>query len=312
MEHFLLSLRVIFPMFFMLALGYLSRRVHLVEERQFDECTSVVFELIMPIHLFMSISKASAGEGFSPVLILVAVGGVLAAWGIAMVVVPKIEPDRRKCSAMVQGFFRSNVILFGLTIAQTLAGDEAAGAMAIISSVVVPTYNILSVITLESFRGGKPDVKNVVLGILKNHLIQGAVLGVLYLASGWTMPEQLYSVLGQVAACATPLAIIAMGGTFHFSALRGSAKQLLVVNVVKLILLPAAVVLPAAALGVRGTNAAVLLCVFCTPVATTAFPMTQKMGGDGPLAGQIVVSTVFFSVFTTFCWVFAMSALGIC
>ena len=296
----------------MLALGYGSRRLHLVEAEQFDACTSVVFRLIMPIHLFNSISKASIDEIFDPKLLLTVMISVLGIWIASMLVVPRIEKDHRKCSAIIQGFFRSNVILFGVRIADTLGGATAAGVVALISSIIVPTYNILAVITLEAFRGGKPNIKNMITGVLHNHLVLSSILGVLYLLSGWTMPAALKNVINDVARTATPLAIISLGGTFRFSALRSNAKQMLLVNVVKLFLAPLIVLAVSIALGLRGVSIIVLLCICATPVATTTFSMTQKMGGDGELAGQIVVSTCLFSVLTLFFWVFVLNNLGVC
>ena len=37
----------------------------------------------------------------------------------------------------------------------------------------IPVFNVLAVISLEFFRGGKCDFKRVALGVLKNPLILG-------------------------------------------------------------------------------------------------------------------------------------------
>lgn len=298
-------------MFFMLAVGYLSRRFKLVTVEQFKACTSVIFQICMPIHIFISISKASIREVFDPKLMAFSAATMFLSWLAGMLIVPRIELENRKRGAMIQGFFRSNVLIFGMTIIQTLC-PEASGALAIVGSVTVPLANILSVVCLEAFRGGKPNVKSILIGIAKNNLVQGAALGVLYLLSGWTMPAPLFDAMSTVAATATPMALVALGGTFFFSTLRSNFKQLVIVNLTKLFFVPA-IALPLAVLcGLKGPGFAVLVSLCCTPIATTAFPMTQQMGGDGELAGQIVVSTVFFSVFSTFLWVLLLSNLGLC
>ena len=48
-----------------------------------------------------------------------------------------------------------------------------------------------------------------------------------------------------------------------------------------------------------------------TPVATASFSMAQNMGGDGDLAGELVVSSTIISIVTLFLWIFLMSSLGL-
>ena len=117
----------------------------------------------MPIHLFNSISKATVDEIFDPKLMIVATATVFLSWLAGMLLVPRIEPDYRKRGAMVQGFFRSNIIIFGMGVVQTLRPD-AIGALALVGAVTIPLANILSVIAMEAFRGGKPDLKSVLKG----------------------------------------------------------------------------------------------------------------------------------------------------
>ena len=56
-------------------------------------------------------------------------------------------------------------------------------------------------------------------------------------------------------------------------------------------------------------NADTLL--FATPVATSSYPMAAAMGGDGPLAGELVVITNVFSLVTLFLFIFGFSAFGL-
>ena len=90
---------------------------------------------------------------------------------LLMLVVPLIEKDNAKRGVMVQAMFRSNFVLFGLPVAISLCGEDKIGITSLLMGIIVPVYNVLAVITLEVFRGGKPSIKKIVLGILKNPLI---------------------------------------------------------------------------------------------------------------------------------------------
>lgn len=294
----------------MLALGYGIQRRNIVSRETFDGCSVLCFQVVLPILLFMDVSRTSLEEAFHPVLMATAVGGVAVVWLLAMLIVPRLEPEQSKRGVMVQGISRSNFILFGIPMARTMCGPEAAGAAAMVIAVLIPVYNILSVIALESFRGGKPNGKSILLGIVKNPLVDAAVLGLLYLASGLKMPALLEHSLDSVSAIATPLAILAIGGTFRFSALQGRKKQLAIVVLSKLFLVPALVVGVGILIGLRGLPLAILLGTCATPVAVSSFPMAQTMGGDAELAGQIVVFSVLCSMVSLFFWVLFLTNFG--
>lgn len=311
LENLLLSLRVVFPVFFMLALGYGIQRANIVSEEILNGCSALVFQIILPIHMFVNISKTTLAEAVDAKLILLTVGTTFGFWLLGMLVIPRLEKDDRKRASMIQGVFRSNYVLFGSVIAGTIAGEAAAGTAALVVAVAVPTYNVLSVVTMEFFRGGKPNAGNMLRGIAKNPLILAAVFGVLWLLTGLKMPDILRKALGDVAGIATPLAIIALGGTFHFSALRGNLKQLAIVVTGKLLVMPLLVMSVGVLAGLRGSSLAVLLGTCATPTSVSSFPMAQRMGADGELAGQIVVFNTMLSVLTIFLWVLVLSNLGL-
>lgn len=53
---------------------------------------------------------------------------------------------------------------------------------------VVPVFNVLAVICLEVFRGGKPNPVKILKGIATNPLIIASVLGILFLLFGIKIP----------------------------------------------------------------------------------------------------------------------------
>ena len=51
---------------------------------------------------------------------------------------------------MIMNAYRSNVVLFGMPIVQLIYGEGQLGIMSMLIAVIVPLFNILSVIVLES------------------------------------------------------------------------------------------------------------------------------------------------------------------
>lgn len=62
---------------------------------------------------------------------------------------------------MIQGIFRSNFVLFRIPVATALVGEGKVGTTALLIGIVVPLFNLLAVVSLETFRGGILSVKKL-------------------------------------------------------------------------------------------------------------------------------------------------------
>ena len=78
----------------------------------------------------------------------------------------------------------------------------------------------------------------------------------------------------------------------------------------RLVVMPAIFLSLGALLGFRGVEFAALIGIFASSDAVAAFTMTQQMGGDAGLAGDIVVVTSTLCPFTIFGWSFLFKSLG--
>jgi len=51
--------------------------------------------------------------------------------------------------------------------------------------------------------------------------------------------------------------------------------------------------------------------MYGSPTAVSSYAMAENMGGDGELAGQIVVIGTAVSVFTLFAWIVVYGQMGL-
>jgi predicted permease len=210
---------------------------------------------------------------------------------------------------MIQGVFRSNLVLFGIPIAASVYGEDRIGIVSLLAAFIVPLYNILAVIVLEYYRGGNVNYRKVILNIIKNPLIIASAIAFILLMLRIQIPEILLSPLSSLSKVATPLAFIVLGGTFQFKRIRTNLKYLSVVVLGKLLLFPLAVFTAAIALGFRGEALVALIGVTASPTAVSSFTMAVEMDADGELAGQIVIFTSIISIITIFLFVFLLKIL---
>ena len=306
MNHIVLAFNVVFPIFFMLMVGYILRLLKVTDEHSLNVMNKLVFRVFLPFLLFLNIYSLNTEEmlNYSNLkLVLLTIVLILIIAISAQAVFCCTVKDKRKRSVMIQGIFRSNLVLFGIPIAASIYGEERIGIVSLLAAVITPIYNILAVILLEIYRSGKVNIKKLILSILKNPLIIASLLAFLLILLQIRIPELVLKPMNSMAKVATPLAFVVLGGTFHFRHISRNLTYLTAVSVGKLIIVPAIILTAGIYAGFRGEALVALIGVAASPTAVSSFTMAVELEADGELAGEIVVFTSILSILTIFLWV---------
>lgn len=322
-ENLAISVNAVLPLIICMAAGYLFRRTKLVDEGFCRKCNTFCFKTFLPLMIFMNVYNSDLESAVQPGAFLFAAAAVLVIFAAAFLIIPRIVKKGSVDSAgspvsaasrqavLIQCIFRSNFVIFGYQVVANVYGAGEAAVASVMAAIVVPLYNVLAVITLEYFTNSKNGLRPVILGIIKNPLIIGAVAALLFKLSGLTLPAPLYTGLSDMAGMATPLALVVLGGTFHFDALRRNAGALAIGTLGKIVVPPLIMVPIAAALGFRDANLLSLVIVFASPAAVNSYTMAAAYGHDPELAGQLVVVTSVLSMVSVFGWIFLLRTLGL-
>ena len=302
MENLILSLNVVLPLFITMSLGYFLKSLNMFDNNTLDTMNNITFKSFLPMLLFYSIYKTDLQGVFNLKLMIFSATCVL----ILYLIVPLIEKDNKKRGALLQGLFRSNFVIFGIPITESLFGSEKVGVAALLIAVIVTLFNILSVIALETFRGGKPNFRKISIGIIKNPLIIASCLGILTLLLKIKIPTAIEKTISDVSKIATPLSLILLGASFKFDNIKKYLKQTTIAVVGKTILTPCIILPICIMFGYRGVELTTLMIIFAAPTAISSFTMAQQMDSDSDLAGQIVVFTSAFYVVTVFMLIFIL------
>lgn len=307
----MISANAVLPMCLVMALGYGTRRLGWIRREEISAINKIAFRIFLPCLLYYNVYCSDLSGSFDPLLMAYAVGGVLLTFGLSLgyTLLTEKLPERR--GVMIQGMFRSNYVIMGIPVATALLGADQLGTVSILIAVVVPLFNMLSVVVLEVFRGQKPKPLHILGQIAKNPLVIGSVLGILTLAAGIRLPHILEQTIQNISAIASPLQLFLLGAFFQFSGLKIYRRELVTVSAAKLIVAPGLFLGLGALLGFRGVAFVSLIGVFASPTAVNSFTMAQQMGGDAELAGDIVVTTSAVSIPTMFLWIFLFKSLGV-
>lgn len=310
MQNLILSFSVVLPLVILMLLGIFMRRINLFDSETVLKLNKAVFQVFLPVLIFNNVYTSSI-EDIKNIKPAIFGASVLAgAFIVTMLLIPFIEKDNRKRGVMVQGMCRSNFVIFGIPLALSLCGPEVMGKVSVEVTIVIPVINILSVVALELFRGGRPNVKKMIKGVITNPLIIGSLLGILTLISGIKFPKVIDTSLSDIAKIATPLSLIILGASINFGAIHKNLRQLIITLCGKLVLVPLVGLTIAIACGMPKEDIAVFISVFASPTAVSSYSMAQQMDGDGDLAAQIVAFGTTFSIVTVFLWVFILKQLS--
>lgn len=331
-DAFVFAANAVFPIVLLIALGYLLKRVGMLQKPFLDIGNRLTFRVLLPALLFYNVYNIGSLRELEPSFILYGIITVILLFFAAIAVVCAFTKDGAKRGSLIQAVFRSNYAIIGLPLAEALFGAKGAAAAGLMSAFCVPTFNALAVITLTIFNGnsekGSVSVKKVLLGVIRNPLIVAtlagiAVLGLRELFVMWGVEfrlsdvQILYKTLESVKSICTPFALIVLGGQFEFSAVKRLRREIVFGTLIRTVAVPIIGLAGAYILKMTimpqlsGEHFATYVGVFATPVAVASAIMAKEMGADSELAGQLVVWTSLASALTIFIYVSILRAVGI-
>ena len=309
LSNLIVSIEAVIPMFIIIFLGVLIRKAGIIGREEARKFNRVVFMCCFGPLMFTNLYGKESSEAINPKLIIFTLVIFFLLYALTVLVVLKVEKDPRSRGAMIQAIYRSNFIIMGLPVVQNVFGKGELAVTAVMIAIVVPIYNVLAVITLEIFRGGKPDLKETLINLVKNPIIIGAVFGLIAVLTGITLPKAVMSPIDMLADAATPFALLLLGVQFDFDTVSQEKRDLLVCLIGRLVVFPAVGLIGGALMGFRGVTLLTLVAMFASPSAITSFTMAQQMDSDYELAGNCVIFSSMLSCITMFFWIFVLKSL---
>ena len=290
-SNLIVAICAVIPLFFLMLVGFAVKKMRLLTELELAHVNRMVFKIFFFFMMFYNIYTTDLAETFRPHLMLFGAVGVLASALIGGIIICLIEKSNKRRGAMIQAIFRSNFVIMGIPIISNIFGDDQLAIPTMMIAIIVPIYNIVSVFILETFRGGHFYLPTILLGVLKNPMILGAIFGTLFLVLGIPLPKVILKPISQLAAATTPMALIVLGASFKAGSYHEHLPQLVGCVLGRLIIVPTIMLSLAIFLGFRGIELVTLMAIFATPCAVAGYAMAQQLGSDADLAGNCVVYT---------------------
>lgn len=293
------------PLLLMALLGMVLERKGLMTENFCAAANKLCFYVLLPCLIFKTIVQGEATISSAGQLILFISVAIVIVTFFAIILGHLLGKTGERKGAITHVIFRTNVVIFGIYIAEKAYGDTGGMYIAIMSVCTTIIYNFFSVLILSYYDSDSAkelsvisQFKELCVRVITNPPIIAVCLALAVKAAGFTLPVIVFSVIEDLAETAVPLSLLIMGASLKVNGIKKDAALLCLLTVIKLVIFPAAVIIPAVLAGFRDAQLLATICVFATPTAISCYPLSQELHSDHELTNKMIFITTIVSCAT--------------
>lgn len=292
----MIILNALFPIFSLLFLGGLLRRLELTDHLFLKTADRLVYNIFFPLMLFWKIGSAQLGTGSQWLFIGTTLLAVVIMFLISMVIIRVLPVAPFQAGSFSQSCYRFNTYI-GVAVILNSLGAEGIAYYGVLIALVIPLINVCAVSLLIWHSGveanGREKTRIVTRALVANPLIVGCVLGIVYARLVGEFPQFINNSLQLMSMVTLPLALISIGGGLSFTGVYRHLPLSLLAAVCKLGLLPLIGYLLYRLFQVEGVPFQTGMIFFCLPTSTAIYVLSSQLNSDTELASAaIVVSTL--------------------
>jgi malonate transporter and related proteins len=304
---------IVLPVFGLIAIGYATAWSGLLARATGEALSDFVFIVAIPILVFRTLATAVFG-GAAPWGLWLAFFLVFTLMWILGNQVIRRGFGRDARAGLVAGISTAygNTVLVGIPLTLAAYGEAGAVAMALIIAIHLPVMMTASAILI--FRAERRDgvakielgartvARGVALNLARNPIIIGLVLGALWHLLGVPLGGLPRILVDRIADVASTLALFAMGMSLRQYGLRGHISAGLVLATLKLLVMPALVLLAARyVVPMPPVWAKVAVVAAACPTGVNAYVVAARFRtGEALASNAITISTAFAVISMTF------------
>ncbi len=303
LEIIIFTSTTVLPVFITILIGYYVRKMGVITLVGAKEINNLVFKLMLPLMLFGNIAMSDFSQLFDLNFIFFVSAMTIIIFFISWIYGEVFVKERKLIGTFVQGAFRGNYALLSLVLISNVLGEEAVARGSIVGPIVIPIYNVFSVIIL-SIRGkgidklNKNSIKLALINLTKNPIILSVVFALPFSIFNVTFPTILEETIIFIGKSATPVALIGVGASFNLKNISNKLKVSSVAVFIKIIFSPIISMYVAYILGFDNTDLVIIALIMGSPTAISSYVMATSINGDSELAADILVMTTLLSIFT--------------
>ena len=292
------TLAALAPVFGLIVLGAILRRIGPIGEDGWRGLESVTYWVLLPALLVLTLGGTDLTAYEIGPMVAAMAGAVLIVTAFLVLVRRATGIAAPAYTSVIQGAIRQNTNI-GIAAVGPLFGPEGVALAAVGIAAVIPLVNALSIWFLTRMIGDRPAVLGVVArSMAKNPIILACAIGIALNASGIGLHPLLADGLHLLASAALALGLLAVGAGLRWAAIRSGWTALMLSNLLKLVAVPALTLALAGPLGLLGVVLQVAVLFNALPCSASAYVFARALGGDHELMAAILTTQVATAALT--------------
>jgi hypothetical protein len=277
--------------FLVIAVGVASRRFALLDDQAWRGFEAVTYHLLFPAVIIHTLAFASLGGLDVLPMAGALMGAILLMAGLTLMLRPWLAArgvDGPAFTSVFQGAARWNTFI-ALALASAQFGAAGVALMAVAIAAMIPLLNLLSVLILSRYAGGRGQtVGATLLTLAKNPFVWSCAAGLALHPVAAFVPGPVSGALDIMGKAALAAGLLVVGAGLDLGRLARPRLPHLVAAGLKLMVMPALVGGLAVAFGAAPLAISVAVIAAAVPTATASYILARQMGGDAPLMAEIV------------------------
>ncbi len=297
MNYLTVGIDIIFPIFFVLFVGYILRTSNFISEDFVGQCTKLVFYVALPSNLFFSV-RDSQIEHFDVKYAIFLIGGTIIVYLSTWFFGRYFIKNKNKLTAFVHCAYRSNFVYIGIPMLKYIKPEYSMDPVIIVMVFVLTLYNLLAIILLTFYKDDAFSLGSFLKKISKNPMIISIILGLLAKWQNFHFYGGIESGMQLISTLATPMSLILVGASLNFTRDNSDMGLVLGSGFIKVVLAGAIATPVAYFLGFDKDQVLVTYVLFSNPCAINCFIMGKSMGSDYKLTSKIVTASFVLAIFS--------------
>lgn len=296
---------VVVPIFGFMLIGWLLKAAGFFPEWLVRLVNGYVYYIGMAVITFLGLYDTEKRLLLDPsiyALILIPIALIVL---LALATAHLLKIGKLSIPVFVICAFFGNTAYIGFPLNAGVQGNQSLGLTAFVSAIYTIVVFTLGAFLLRHYvrdqtadrlkpKAGSDGLK-VIIDLFKIPIIWATVLGLAL--SFIALPAMVRLPLEWISTSTSPLALLATGAMISGSGFREYLKPLGALSLIKLVVMPAIVILMAFAMGISGTIYRTSLLEAATPVGVSNAVLAEHYKADRKLASSaVVLSTLLFFV----------------
>ena len=302
--HGLLSLQLM--MFVLMGAGFFLRKKEIITRAGRDVLTDLIIDLILPCNIIAAFQVSLSREILISGLQVLVVSLVLQVFctGISSGCYRSVPKEKRMI--LQYGTVCSNAGFLGNPVAEGLYGSLGL----LYASIYLIPQRIVMWSAGVSYFTESPNRKEVIKKVLSHPCIIAVEIGIVLMVTQLQLPEFLDKSIRSLGGCTTAITMMFIGTVLADAGFKHMvSKMTIVFAVIRLLLIPLAVLLGCLVFQVESVAAGVSVVLAAMPAGSTTAILAAKYKGDEAFATQCVVFTTILSMAALPVWCLGINAV---